>query len=71
MLIIIPASPVEIITEQDDLFRKIFRYIMEDSGQSENKRRNDGETKETKINDLRENSRKWKVMYFKWLFCNT
>ena len=64
MLIIIPPSPVEIITEQSDLFRKIFCYMKEDDGrigrtkrEKEEERR---ETKETKINELRENRRKWR-----------
>lgn len=53
MLIIIPPSPAEIITEQSDLFRKIFCYMKEDDGQigctkNEIKRRKDGKRKETK-----------------------
>lgn len=62
MLIIIPPSPVEIITEQSDLFRKIFCYMKkkttDEAGQREEKTGN----KRDKINELRENSRKWRVM---------
>lgn len=52
MLIIIPPSPVEIITEQSDLFRKIFCYMKEDDelvGQREKRKAKTGNKGDQKI----------------------